>query len=147
MSTNDASTPSHAAMLTCDRAPTTATETATTVQTAGTVTRACRTALPKSTVPQRMLASLDGDAAGLGARLVDTYLRLWEESATRPILLSLVRSAVTSDRAAQMLFEVMGARLRDADGIAGATDQRMRRELVAEISPAIQHYLSGPAES
>jgi AcrR family transcriptional regulator len=134
------------------------------------------TVADRTTVPQRMLASFDGDAAGVGARLTDTYLRLWEEPETRPILLSLARSAVTSDRAAQMLFEVMGARLRDADGVAGATDQRMRRvvlaashllgvaiaryvmkappiaelshdELVAEISPAIQHYLAGPAES
>ncbi len=125
----------------------------------------------RTAIPERILASLGGDPHTVGQRMADTYLRLWEEAETRPILLSLARSAVTSRRAAAMLVETLSSRVRVAEHIEMA-DERMRRialaaahlfgvaiarhvieipaiadlsheALVAEVAPAIQRYLAG----
>lgn len=126
----------------------------------------------RTMIPARLAASLAGDPADVGRRMTDTYLRLWEQEDTRPILLALVRSAVTTDRAGEMLVEIMGGAIRDDSGAAALDDGRLRRialagahlfgvafarnvlrlpplvqlghaELVDEVSPAIQRYLSG----
>lgn len=126
----------------------------------------------RTTIPERLTAALAGDPDQLGQRVADTYLRMWEEPDTRPILMSLVRSAVTSDRAAKMLLDILGARVRFEDNPIAVDPARMRRvglaashlvgvamarhvihvepivelsheELVAEVAPAIQRYLTG----
>ena len=128
------------------------------------------TVADRTTIPQRMAAALEGDPAQLGARITDSYLRMWEEPDTRAILLSLVRSATTSEHAATMLLDILGARLRDQT--SAADDERTQRiaisashllgvamaryivkvppitamshdELVAHIAPTIQTYLTG----
>ncbi|WP_431279222.1 TetR/AcrR family transcriptional regulator [Leifsonia poae] len=131
------------------------------------------TLVDRTAIPERMAASFVGDIDGLGARVADSYLRLWEEPETRPILFSLVRSAVTSSRAAEMLIEVMGTRIRDHPNGGALGDERMHRialagahlfgvamaryvvkvppiarlsheTLVAEVAPSIQRYLTEP---
>ncbi|WP_426625306.1 TetR family transcriptional regulator [Leifsonia sp. McL0607] len=133
------------------------------------------TVADRTAIPARIAASLSGDPDTVGARITDTYLRLWEEPDTRPILLSLVRSAVTSPRAADMLQEVMGTLVRGGSDLEDVDDDRLRRlalagshlfgvavarhvvrlppladasheTLVAELSPAIQRYLTDPSE-
>ncbi|GAA4173128.1 TetR family transcriptional regulator [Gryllotalpicola koreensis] len=130
------------------------------------------TVADRTAIPQRIAESLAGDLDTIGRRVTDAYLRMWEEDDTRPVLLSLVRSAVTSDRAAEMLLEILGSRARSTEMNADFTDERMRRialaaahlfgiavarhvikippiaelshdTLVDDVSPAIQRYLTG----
>jgi AcrR family transcriptional regulator len=121
----------------------------------------------RTTIPDRMSAAVPGDPEGLGERVTDIYLRLWEDLDTRPILLSLVRSATTSERAAAMLSEILGGRARGASipdvGSAGvaiaashllgvavarhviklpAITGQSHDDLVASIAPTIQRYLT-----
>jgi AcrR family transcriptional regulator len=122
----------------------------------------------RTTIPDRMAAAIAGDPHGIGERVTDIYLRLWEEPDTRPILLSLVKSATTSERAATMLLEILGGRAREASipdvdservaiaashllGVAIARHvvklpaivELSREQLVASIAPTIQRYLTG----
>lgn len=128
------------------------------------------TVADRTTIPQRMATAFEGDPAGLGARITDGYLRMWEEPGTRAILHALVRSATTSEHAATMLLDILGARLRDQS--PATDDERMQRiaiaashllgvamaryivkvppitamshdDLVAHIAPTIQAYLTG----
>lgn len=125
-----------------------------------------------TTIPQRMADAFVGDPDQVGSRVVDAYLHLWEDDETRHVLLALVRSATTSERAANMLMTVLGARMRDNPHLSQedpAQGQRValvashllgiaftryviklpeiaslsHEELVADIAPAIQRYLTG----
>ncbi|UZN03652.1 TetR/AcrR family transcriptional regulator [Cellulomonas sp. S1-8] len=109
------------------------------------------------------------DGATAGREFADAYLGLWERPLVRPILLALVRSATTSPRAAHMLREMLGARVREA---SGGDPERARRltlagasllgiavarhvvgvgpiadlaydDLVDQVAPAVQQYLTG----
>lgn len=126
----------------------------------------------RTVIPERLAESLRGDPATVGHRVADTYLRLWEESDTRPVLMALVRSATTSERAATMLFEILGSRVRAQSGFENLDEARMRQiglvashllgvaiaryiiklppltsidhdTLVNELAPTIQRYLTG----
>ena len=59
----------------------------------------------------RMPAAFDGDPSAVGERLTRTYLSLWEDPATGPALLAVVRSAVSHQDAAQRLGEFVGSLL------------------------------------
>ena len=65
----------------------------------------------RTVIPDRIAAAVQGDPVGVGARIADTYLTLWEEPDTRPVLLALVRSAATDPSAARMLREVLVSRI------------------------------------
>lgn len=109
------------------------------------------------------------EPATAGREFADAYLGLWERPVVRPILLALVRSAATSPRAAHMLRDLLGSRVRDA---AGGDPERAQRltlagaslfgiafarhvvgvgpiaelaydDLVDEVAPAVQRYLTG----
>lgn len=130
------------------------------------------TVADRTTIPGRILGAFAGDASQLGHRVADTYLRLWEDPDMRPILQALVRSATTSERAAAMLKEVLGARIRSEGSQLDFDDEQMQRvalaaahmlgiaiaryiikmpavaaqshdALVAEIAPTIHRYLTG----
>lgn len=125
----------------------------------------------RTQIPDRIAAALAGPPDSLGERAANTYLGLWEDPETQPILLSLVRSAMTSDKAAQLLVEaiagrVYGASVSDAGelakirgmalagshlfGLAVARhifhipvlDEMTHDELVALVAPVIQQYLT-----
>ena len=123
----------------------------------------------RTIIYERLAAALPGDASGVGERLADTYLRLWEEPPTRPILMAIVRSATTSDRAAEMLQEALGRSIRAHAGVLHSDQARRMAlagsqlfglavarhiikvpsiirlahdELVAEVAPTIQRYLT-----
>jgi AcrR family transcriptional regulator len=123
----------------------------------------------RTAIMERLAASLAGDQRGVGLRVTDTYLRLWEEPQTRPVLLAIVRSATTSEPAAQMLVEALGGKIQAK---AGQDAERIRRialagshlfglavarhiikqpaivkmdldQLIAQVAPTIQRYLTG----
>ncbi len=119
---------------------------------------------------ERLAASLPGDGASLGHRVADTYLKLWEQPQTRPVLMAIARSATTSDTAASMLRDALTHRIRahasgpdnnqpqllalassHLFGIAVARHiikvpaiaQLAHGDLVAQVAPTIQRYLTG----
>ncbi|UXN31717.1 TetR family transcriptional regulator [Glutamicibacter sp. M10] len=125
-----------------------------------------------TTIPQRLGNAFLGDPAHIGSRVVDTYLHLWEEEETRHIMLALVRSASTSNSAADMLKTVLGSRMRGVPQLSEADPDQSKRvalaaahmlgigftryviqlpdissrtheEIVAEVGPTIQRYLTG----
>lgn len=127
----------------------------------------------RTAIPGRLVGALHGSPEDLGSRVTDAYLRLWEEPPTRPILLTLVRSATTSELAAQMLREILVGRARDQARIID--DEHMRRvglagahllgiaiarhviqlpavadidhdTLVALAAPTVQRFLTGGPE-
>lgn len=127
------------------------------------------TVADRTTLPERMLGAIAGDPADVGRRFTDTYLLLWEDPGTRPLLHALVRSAATSQGAADMVVELLQGRMRTHDGVDDTQVQRIslagahllgvafaryilrlppladlsHDDLVDEIAPTIQRYLSG----
>lgn len=123
---------------------------------------------------EEVVASLlRGPRSGLGARMVRTFLALWDQPETGGRMLALLRSAATHDAAAQRLRElietgILGPLARALD----APDAQLRAELVgsqlvglgfaryvlrieplasepvqaleARVGPTIQRYLTGP---
>ena len=123
----------------------------------------------RTTIVERLAGALAGDQRTAGLRVTGTYLRLWEEPQTRPVLLAITRSATTSEHAAQMLTEALGGRIR---ATAGQDAERIRcialagshlfglavarhiikqpsvaemdlDQLIAQVAPTIQRYLTG----
>jgi hypothetical protein len=116
-----------------------------------------------------MLGAIAGDPSDVGRRFTDAYLRLWEDPDTRTLLHALVRSAATSQGAADMVVELLQGRMRSQQGVDDVLVQRIslagahllgiafarhilrmppladlsHDALVDEIAPTIQRYLSG----
>ena len=127
------------------------------------------TVADRTSLPDRMLGAIAGDPADVGHRFADAYLSLWEDPDTRPMLQALARSAVTSAGAADMVSELLQARIRSRGAVDDAQALRIslagahllgvafaryilrmppladlpHDALVAEIAPTIQRYLSG----
>lgn len=126
----------------------------------------------RTLIPQRIAAAVAGPVETLGARTTDAYLRLWEDEETKPILLALVRSAMTSQHGIELLVEVIGGRVRESVALPAAEGKNAPRfalavahlfgvavarnvlrmpslvelshdDLVAQVAPAIQNYLAG----
>jgi AcrR family transcriptional regulator len=124
----------------------------------------------RTSIFDRLAASRAGDQASVGQRVADTYLRLWEQPPTRPILMAITRSATTSDKARQMLRDALDTSIHAHAGpsdpeqarriaLAGshlfglatarhilkvpAITQLTHRQLVAQVAPTIQRYLTG----
>ncbi|MEV6349213.1 TetR family transcriptional regulator [Actinoplanes sp. NPDC051851] len=124
---------------------------------------------------QQLARAITGDPEHAGARLVETYLSLWENPASSGALLAIVRSAIVSDRAADRFQAMLTARfladlapyLGGGDGparaaIAGAhllgiaiaryvvrigpMAEFDRATLIAWCAPTIQRYLTGPLD-
>ncbi|WP_133754487.1 TetR family transcriptional regulator [Naumannella halotolerans] len=109
---------------------------------------------------------------GLGERLVEIYLGVWESPRSAPVALAMLRSAATNEQAAAVLREIVTQRLFDPvvdrlDGdrvrlrvqLAGSqliglamaryvvrisplADQGID-ELVSLVGPSVQRYLTG----
>lgn len=129
------------------------------------------TVADRTVIPQRIAVAFLGPSESLGARVVDVYLGLWEDEETRPVLLSLVRSAMVSEHGIAPLLEVIGGRIQQTAPFPAGKDGRMRgfglaathlfgvavarhilhlpmivdmthEELVAALAPEIQKYLT-----
>lgn len=123
----------------------------------------------RSTIPDRMTAVVGENLGGSGRAVVESYLRQWEDPATGPMLLAMVRSATTSEHAARMLADTLWARAAHYAGVDVGVQRRMAlagaqlfglavaryvlrlppvvdatvAELVDEVAPTIQRYLAG----
>ncbi|WP_345713074.1 TetR/AcrR family transcriptional regulator, partial [Kineococcus glutinatus] len=122
---------------------------------------------------ERVLGALAGPREELGERIVRIYLGLWEDPDTAAPLLTMFRSAVGSEQAAELLREFLRARVlrRVAPGIGAdrpelratlATSHLLgtaiaryvlrvppladvdREDLVAVLAPTVQRYLTAP---
>lgn len=120
---------------------------------------------------QRVIQALHGDPDELGERFVRAYLSLWEDPATAEPLLIIVRSALTSPRAAGQLRAIFTAQaIRPFTAALGGHQPETRaalagthlfgiaiaryvvrieplatmdhEELITETAPAIQRYLT-----
>jgi len=117
-------------------------------------------------IPELVQAALTGDPERVGENVTRAFLTLWEEPQSRPILLALLRSAVTSPQAAQLLREILPGRspafrevvsrrsfglaashlfgialARHVIGLPTMTEPTLD-ELVAEAAPTIHRYLT-----
>lgn len=126
----------------------------------------------RTTIPARLAGALVGDASTVGYRLTDTYLRMWEDQETRPVLTGMFRAAMTTPHATQMLIETFSAHVGPeapaptpgdprAEGFALAATHLLgvamarhilqlpvitglsHDQLVERVSPTIQQYLTG----
>ncbi len=127
-------------------------------------------------IVQRVVSALAGSSDRLGERLVDAYLRLWEDPESSDAVLAIVRSAISSDRAADQLQAIITARFlaqiaphldqpdREARaalagahllGVAiaryvvriGPIASLDRDDLIARCAPAVQQLLFGPPDA
>lgn len=96
----------------------------------------------------RLPAAFAGDPDTLGERLTRTYLSLWEDPATGPALLAVVRSAVSSQDAAHLLGEFVGslllaptAELGHALGQADAPELRVALASAQLVGVALSRYV------
>ncbi len=89
-----------------------------------------QTMASRTVIPQRLATAVRGPVHGLGERVADAYLSLWEEEDTRPLLLSMLRSAMTTQAGAALLQEVLGTQVAGPAEGAGAMSQAQRRGLV-----------------
>ncbi len=80
----------------------------------------------RTVIPATIAQALSGNPATLGRRVTDAYLGLWEDPGTRPILLGLFRSAMTTKEAAQMLIDALSARVRDDTPLPAPDNPRTR---------------------
>lgn len=128
------------------------------------------TVADRTAIAERLLAALAGDPDRVGARLADAYLGIWEDPDTGPILRAIVRTALTSERSAGLLREMLAGKIIGAIGGDDELPLRMtlagshmlgvaaarylvgidplaaieRAELVAILGPVLQQYLHGP---
>lgn len=126
----------------------------------------------RTAIPERMIAAFDGDVERAGHRLANAYFDMWEDDETGPMLRAVVRTAVTSTKAADLVRELVAGRIvgsfdEDADremplrvaligshllGIAAARyligiepiERIPRDDLVEVIAPVLTRYLTAP---
>jgi AcrR family transcriptional regulator len=115
-----------------------------------------------------------GGPDGVGRRVIETFLSVWEPGDRRDALVALVRSAMTSEDAARVLREFLGREVFGrVAGAFGSPDVQLRgglvasqivglvvmryvlrmpgiaeaspEELVERLAPVIEHHLLAPA--
>jgi AcrR family transcriptional regulator len=120
---------------------------------------------------ERIPELMEGDASALGERIVRYFLSVWEQSPSREVLIGMLRSAATNERAAAQLREFFGREVlgriaaqlghEDAElratlvssqllGVAmaryiilfGPLVSAARETIVAAIAPTLQRYLT-----
>lgn len=131
-------------------------------------------ALEMPTDPRRVMAAVaEGGLDGVGARLVEAFLEVWDDPDARLRLLALVRSGVVGEPGRSMVETAMrrlvfgslvqALELEDADRRFGLVASQMaglvmtryvlrlepmasmsHEELVAWVGPTLQRYLTDP---
>lgn len=99
----------------------------------------------RTTIPERMIAAFSGDADTVGHRLANVYFDLWEDDETGPMLRAMVRTALTSVSGADLLRELMSAKIADSVDLAGDPERALRMALVGShlLGVATARYLVG----
>lgn len=116
--------------------------------------------------------AFDAGVDEAGPRLVDTFLRLWDDPETGPAFVALFRSAASHEPSREMFSEFLSTAIVDryaahlpdhstrraslaASQLVGLAVLRYiikltpvvemtRDELVADVGPTLQRYLTGP---
>lgn len=128
----------------------------------------------RTVIGDRMSVVFDGDVEGLGERFASAYLDIWEDPDTGPIMGAMLRTALSTERAAELLRDMLMSKVtshmptdRDVPDdivarilLAGAhmlgiviarnlaqvppLADYNRDQIVRTVAPAIQHYLAEP---
>lgn len=85
----------------------------------------------RSIIPESLAAAIEGDPGSVGRRVSAAYLGLWEDPVTQPVLLGLIRSAMTSRAAVQMFIETLAPRVLGDERAPSPKDPRVRRFALA----------------
>jgi AcrR family transcriptional regulator len=88
--------------------------------------------------------ALAGGVEGAGERLIRRFLSVWDDPATRPGLLAMVRSAAAHEDSARALREFIAGELRPrVAAVTGTADGDLRAVLVgsALIGVAFERYI------
>jgi AcrR family transcriptional regulator len=124
---------------------------------------------------ERLARIVAGDPEGLGEHLIGYFLSVWEEPPNRDVMIGMVRSACTNERAATLLRNFIAGQVLAR--LAGALDEREARlraglvgsqlvglamvryvvkveplasaspdELRRLVAPTLQRYLTGPLD-
>jgi len=73
----------------------------------------------RTDIPARLSVALSGPTDSLGVALTDAYLRVWDDADTQPILLGILRSAMSTEQGVEILVGMINAQLRQ---LARTTD-------------------------
>lgn len=65
----------------------------------------------RTAIPERLATAFRGDPAQPGERLTAASLAVWEDADTGPIPRATVRTALTSERSAGLLREILASRI------------------------------------
>jgi AcrR family transcriptional regulator len=87
---------------------------------------------------------LEGDAAGVGERLVRMFLDVWDDPATGAAMAGLLRSAASYEAAADRFRAIFGERLIGRlAGVAVGPDAALRADLVSTqlVGLALMRYV------
>lgn len=128
----------------------------------------------RTVIGDRMSVVFDGDVEGLGERFASAYLDIWEDPDTGPMMGAMLRTALSTERAAELLRDMLMSKVtshmpadRDVPddivvrillagahmlGIVIARNLAQvpplvdynRDQIVHTVAPAIQHYLVDP---
>jgi len=66
----------------------------------------------RTDIPTRLSVALTGPTESLGTALTDAYLRVWDDADTQPILLGILRSAMSTEQSVEILVGMINAQLR-----------------------------------
>ncbi len=123
----------------------------------------------RTEIPRRLMQALGSAGATPGRAITDAYLQVWEDSDTRPVLLALVRSAMTSERAVELLRETILVRALEQGSPLAVDETRFtlagahlfgvaiarhvvqvpaltrlsHAEIVEHVAPTIERYITG----
>jgi AcrR family transcriptional regulator len=95
---------------------------------------------PSERIPELM----EGEPGELGERLIQYFFSVWEQSPSREILIGLLRSAATNERAATLLREFFGGEvLARVAAPLGDADAQLRAALVSSqlVGLALLRYI------
>jgi AcrR family transcriptional regulator len=95
---------------------------------------------------ERIPELMEGDPGELGDRLIRYFFSVWEEPPSREILIGLLRSAATNERAAKLLREFFGGEvLARVAAPLGLADAQLRAALVSSqlVGLALLRYIIG----
>ena len=93
---------------------------------------------------ERIREVMEGDPSGLGERLIRYFLSVWERSPSREVLIGMLRSAATNERAATLQREFFsGEVLGRVAAALGHEDAQLRATLVSSqlVGIAMVRYI------